>query len=805
METLTFYPIDLSYRLESDKPQILIYGKTSNGDKVCIVDNSFEPYFLVHLKDESVFRDIKNDLLNFKIADAQIVKIQEIQKKILGKTQKLLKVFTQQPDQVPIAAKFISELEIVASVYESDIKFVLRYLIDKKITPMVLTEAKGMFINNEFRAESVLQKSQDSSVELNVMGFDIETYCKKGSPIMPEKDPIIMLSLYGKNLKKVLTWKKFKHTLDYVEHLDSEKELIERFKVLINQEKPDALVGYNSDGFDFPYIETRANKFNITLNLFEGNLLKIKNNEARIIGLPHVDIYKFIVRVMSRALRLSFYTLNDVSEKLLNEKKIEVKIEEMFLAWDNNKGLGKFCEYNLKDSELAYLLFQKVFPNILELIKIIGLPIYNLTRASHSQFVETYILKNTPDYNEVILNRPSYHEKESRYNERYQGAYVYQPIAGLYEDIVIVDFKSFYPTLIVSHNIGPSVLNCKCHPDSRNKIEIGTKTMHFCEGSKGFLPAVLEHLIIARTEVKKQLKKNKDNILLGARSQALKDLSNAFYGYFGFSSARWYNFDCAQAITALASNYIKDTISKAEKAEFKVIYGDTDSVFLSLGKKRISDVEKFVNKINSDLPGCMELEFEGYYPSGIFVSAKASTKGAKKRYALMDERGALTIKGFESVRRNISPIAKEVQENILSILLKEKQQEKAVKYLKQVLYDLRKNLMPIEKLAITMSLQKPIEEYNSLLPHVAIAMQLLRKGEEVYPGMILKYVVVKGKGKLNQRVKLPEDVKPEDYDSGYYINNQIIPAIDKIFEALGYSIEELLMEKNQSSLQSFFL
>src|SRR3989344_3364079 len=739
METLTFYPIDLSYRLESDKPQILIYGKTSNGDKVCIVDNSFEPYFLVHLKDESVFRDIKNDLLNFKIADAQIVKIQEIQKKILGKTQKLLKVFTQQPDQVPIAAKFISELEIVASVYESDIKFVLRYLIDKKITPMVLTEAKGMFINNEFRAESVLQKSQDSSVELNVMGFDIETYCKKGSPIMPEKDPIIMLSLYGKNLKKVLTLKKF------------------------------------------------------------------KNNEARIIGLPHVDICKFIVRVMSRALRLSFYTLNDVSEKLLNEKKIEVKIEEMFLAWDNNKGLGKFCEYNLKDSELAYLLFQKVFPNILELIKIIGLPIYNLTRASHSQFVETYILKNTPDYNEVILNRPSYHEKESRYNERYQGAYVYQPIAGLYEDIVIVDFKSFYPTLIVSHNIGPSVLNCKCHPDSRNKIEIGTKTMHFCEGSKGFLPAVLEHLIIARTEVKKQLKKNKDNILLGARSQALKDLSNAFYGYFGFSSARWYNFDCAQAITALARNYIKDTISKAEKAEFKVIYGDTDSVFLSLGKKRISDVEKFVNKINSDLPGCMELEFEGYYPSGIFVSAKASTKGAKKRYALMDERVALTIKGFESVRRNISPIAKEVQENILSILLKEKQQEKAVKYLKQVLYDLRKNLMPIEKLAITMSLQKPIEEYNSLLPHVAIAMQLLRKGEEVYPGMILKYVVVKGKGKLNQRVKLPEDVKPEDYDSGYYINNQIIPAIDKIFEALGYSIEELLMEKNQSSLQSFFL
>ncbi len=803
MKTIQFYPIDVSYKIIKNKAQINIFGKTQQNQKICVIDSSFEPYFLVQLNKSKKLASAKKDFKHLEIEDVKIVKIQTIKKKISGKEQQLLKIFPQIPNQVPIAAKFFSSLELVKAVYEFDIKFALRYLIDRKITPMVLTEAKGKFVRNKFIAESLKQDSEDSLTKLEVLGFDIETYNPTGTSLAPEKNPIIMIGLYGENFKKVITWKKFKHKLDYIEFVKDEIALLNKFKEIVKEFQPDTIVGYHSDGFDFPYIETRAKKFDIKLDLFENNVLDIKNHQARIIGLPHIDIYKFIQRVMTRALKLSFYTLDNVAEKILGKKKLDVNINELANAWDKNKSLDKFCKYNLRDAELAYNLFVKIFPNMLELIKIVGLPLFTLSRATLSQFVESYILKNTLAYDEVILNRPTYHEREKRYSIKYQGAFVYQPIAGLYKDLVVVDFKSFYPSLIVSYNIGPSVLNCKCCPNSKNRIEIGTETIQFCAKERGFLPSVLESIITTRVNVKKQLRQNKKNVLLNARSQGLKDLSNAFYGYLGFSSARWYNFDCAQAITGLARKYIQETITKAERTGFKVVYGDTDSIFLALGKKKIKDVEKFVKRVNKTLPEIMELEFEEHYPAGIFVSTKSTAKGAKKRYALIDKDNELTIKGFESVRRNISPIAKQVQEKVLSIILKDQKPKKAVLYLKEVIDKLRSNKVSIKELTITTLLKKPIAEYSSLLPHVAIAKDLIAKGYEVHPGAMIKYVVVKGKGRISQRVKLPDEIKFGEYDADYYINNQILPAVDKIFEALGYSLEELLTEKSQSSLQSF--
>ena len=98
--------------------------------------------------------------------------------------------------------------------------------------------------------------------------------------------------------------------------------------------------------------------------------------------------------------------------------------------------------------------------------------------------------------------------------------------------------------------------------------------------------------------------------------------------------------------------YIKRVIQKAQDAGFKVLYSDTDSVFLTLDGKTKEDSEKFAEKINAELPGLMELEYEGFYPSGIFVSAKFGPYGAKKKYALIAEDGNLKIKGFETVKRN---------------------------------------------------------------------------------------------------------------------------------------------------------
>jgi DNA polymerase I len=245
-------------------------------------------------------------------------------------------------------------------------------------------------------------------------------------------------------------------------------------------------------------------------------------------------------------------------------------------------------------------------------------------------------------------------------------------------------------------------------------------------------------------------------------------------------------------------------IDAMEKNGFSVIYSDTDSVFLTFEGRKKQEVMKLVQKINKDLPGMMELEFEGMYPSGIFVSVKGRELGAKKKYALIDEKDEITIKGFETVRRNWSPIAKDVQKKVLSIVLKENDAEKAFDYVKKIIKKIQSNEIDIEQFAIKTQITKPIDEYEAIAPHVALAKRLLAKGVEVGPGHVIEYVITKGKGRIGDRTQVVSETKVEEIDSDYYVENQVIPSVQTIFEALGFNADDLEISGSQSKLSGFF-
>jgi len=289
-----------------------------------------------------------------------------------------------------------------------------------------------------------------------------------------------------------------------------------------------------------------------------------------------------------------------------------------------------------------------------------------------------------------------------------------------------------------------------------------------------------------------------------ARSQSLKLLANSFYGYLGFSMARWYSIECARSTTAYGRYYIKKVIDDAGKAGFNVLYSDTDSVFVALEGKSKKDAKEFQQKVNLELPGLMELEHEGFYPRGIFVSAKIGKFGAKKKYALLSESGGLKIRGFELVRRNWSPIAKEVQQKVLDIILKEDDLPKAVKFVKKVVEELKENKVDVSKMIIHTQLQKDIDDYDAIGPHVAIAAKMKKKGINVGPGSKIEFVITKKGDKIRDKARLPSEVTQKDYDPDYYINNQVVPAVEKIFEVLGYTKEDLLESKEQNKLNKFF-
>ncbi len=816
MVEIEFYPIDVSYTVEQDKAVINLFGKTIDGKQICVQDYSFEPYFWVVSKKaiDKIREKIKKIRINNNGTTSIVTKTELCNKKLLGKSVTALKVFTKLPRDIPVIRNEIKNLDV--ETYEFDIQFTRKYLIDKDITPLALCKADGEFINKKSRVSVMnadkIEQITDKVIENpKILAFDIETYNPLGKVIDAEKNPIVMVSFYGDKLSKVITWKRFKTKKGYIEFVGSELELLNRFKEIIESYKPDIITGYFSDGFDFPYIETRARKYKVNLNIcLDYSSIKINKRgitTTKLTGIAHLDIFKFIRKIMGTTLETDTYSLNSVAEEILGEKKNDVNLDNLAFVWDNKpQKLEEFCDYNLQDSKLTFMLCKEILPNIVELVKIVGLPIADVSRMSFSQLDEWYLIKQANVINEIVPNKPTYDEISERRKNTYKGAFVFKPTPGLYKDITIFDFRSLYPSIITSHNISPDTLNCECCEDEKHVP--GFDNYWFCSKKKGFISTVLEGIITRRMRVKEIMKSvdKKKLKLFNARQYALKTIGNSMYGYMGFFGARWYSIECARSITAYGRHYIKKVIEDAKNAGFKVLYSDTDSVFLILDKKTEDDTKKFVESINATLPGLMEIEYEGFYPRGIFVSAKEGAYGAKKKYALLSEDNHIIIKGFETIRRNWSFIAKETQREVLNIILKDGNPKKAFNYVKEVIINLREKKIPIEKVVIHTQLQKAISEYDSIGPHVAAAQRMIDKGIPVGPGSLIKYVITKGKSKekIRDRAKLPEEISKDDYDQDYYINNQIIPSVEKIFEVLGFEKDDLINSLDQSKLDTYF-
>ncbi|MCP3685625.1 MAG: DNA polymerase [bacterium] len=812
MVAVRFYPLDITYRTVRGKPVIHIYGRTVDGKQICVTDESFEPYFWITGKTNEIVDNISKITATQKDRTAKIVRTEVHKRKYLGKEIEAVKAFVEQPSDVPLLRDEAGKL---GQFLEADIMFARRYLIDKKITPLLACEAEGDFVNERsrvdvLRAKKVSQSGETTIKDLRLLSFDIETYSPEGRIGAADEHPVIMIAFSGDGLKKVITWKRFKTKLKYVDFVNSEAELIEKFKQVIDEYKPDVLVGYFSDGFDLPYIKTRAEKYKVNLDIgLDYSKPKIgKGNvvSAGITGITHLDIFKFIRKIMGRSMDTTTYDLNSVATEILGEQKEDVDIELLPEAWDTNSDrLSEYCEYNLQDANLTYELTKRMLPNVIELVKTIGLPIFDVSRMSYSQLVEWYLMKQAQDFNELIPNRPGYDEIRKRREHTYSGGFVYEPQPGLYENVVVFDFRSLYPTIISAHNISPDTLDCNCcKAEADFTPEEDGKKSWFCKKRKGFIATVIEGLITRRMRIKEITKTAEKDKLLAARESVLKTIANSMYGYMGFFGARWYSIECARSITAYGRYYIQGVIDKAKDTGYKVLYSDTDSIFMTLDGKTENEVGKFVEGLNLSLPGLMELEYEGLYPSGIFVSAKGTGIGAKKKYALLNEKGKLKIRGFETVRRNLSPIAKEVQENVLNIILKKKDAKKAVEYVKETVGNLRDKKIEAEKVIISTQLQKELKSYDAIGPHVAVAQRMESMGKPIGPGSLIKYIVTQGKDRIRDRARLPEEVKAGEYDSDYYLNNQVLPAVDKIFEVLGIDIKTEIETKSQSKLDSYF-
>ncbi len=788
--------LDASYVLRGSRGIVRITLKTKDG-VYNLLDPDFYPYFyLVPLHEDQKKGPLeKIRVLTKENEEVGVRSVEETRLLVGREERKVFRVYLESPRSVPKMSEVFAEF---GTCHESDIVFWKRYLIDRGLSPLSVNRVRAHEQDGDLVIDEISSSGKQSEIPLTYLCFDIETYNPLGVP-NELKDPVIMISYTDGKEKRVLTTKKI--AKDFVHVCKNEKEMLQEFVDAIRRIDPDVITGYNTSVFDIPYLLKRAEVLKVEFKIarHEEGDVKMEHHglieAVRIPGRINLDLYNVarfvaVVGASEKVIRVNNFKLPEVYRAVTGSNKKMVDKGSIWEQWDRGgKDVEELAEYSLADSLAVEELYKFFLPIELEMAKVARTTMGEASISTTSQLVEFMLMGYAYERRQIVPNKPNEGEIAMRLANPYEGAYVKTPEAGIYDNIAVFDFRGLYPSIIIAHNIDPSTVCTDC----KDYFESPTGT-RFRKDREGLMPKLLKMLIDERTEVKKAFKKEPDSKSLAARSTALKIVANAFYGYLGYARSRWYSREAASSITAFARQFIMDTIGQAERAGFKALYSDTDSVFLLMGNKTKQDADAFLKSVNKALPNTMELELEDFYTRGVFVGKKGAVggSGAKKKYAMLSESGRIKIKGFELVRRDWSKVARDTQHAVLEAILKEGSQEKAVAIIKDVVNRLKSGKMPMSELVIHTQLRKGIGSYDIKSPELAAAKKAIQQGtkrKDELEGAAIGYVITKHGNTISEKAEIEETAK--DYDPEYYIDHQVLPATLKILKELGVNEEEL--------------
>ncbi|MCE4606664.1 MAG: DNA polymerase II [Desulfurococcales archaeon] len=795
MEQIEFQLLDASYEVDGLEPKILLWGRTPDNKRILLLYRGFKPYFYVIPGDaEKIGKDEIKQIKLLSKPKSPIIDVEITDKYFFGKPIRALKVTTLLPDYIRTYKEAAMKLGFVERVLEADVRYTMRLLIDFNLYPLRWYETKAREVSKKgYRVDHVYEIvgdiqevgeaiSRDPLKDLRVMAFDIEVYSKEGSPD-PVRDKVIIISMS----------KGGETTTHFLEDPGGEHDLISKFTREILSFDPDIIVGYNQDKFDWPFLKERASQLGLKLDV--GRRIGSQPETSvyghvSIAGRLNVDLYNFAEEIPGLTLK----TLEEVAEFLgvkKRSKRVLIPWYRIPEYWDDLNKRRKLIQYALDDVESMYGLSEKFLPFGAQLSSTTGIPLDHVMAASTGFRLEWRLIREAYKRNELVP------ERIERPPASYVGALVLKPEPGIKENVAVLDFASMYPSIMVKYNVGPDTLIREGEDPSLEEVYIAPSVGHkFRKEPDGFFKVVLKRFLKWRRDIKTRLKKldpsSPEYVLLDQRQRAIKVLSNAMYGYMGWSGARWYCKECAEAVTAWGRELILSAIKFARSLGLGVYYGDTDSLFVDYDREKIEKLIEFVEKEMG-----FEIKIDKIYRRILFT-------GAKKRYAGLTVDGLLDVTGLEAVRGDWCELAKEVQLEVLRTVLREGDVERAIEYVLNIIDDLRSNRIPMEKLVIWKTLTRRPSEYKVDSAHIRAALLLEQQGYRIAPGMKIGYVIIKGHGKLADRAKPFILSSKDEVDVEYYVDKQVIPATLRVLQVLGVSENRLKMRgKGQRSLFDF--
>lgn len=775
------YLIDITYGLVGNSPEIRMFGVDEDGKKVVVLDRGFRPYFYVVPEDgaeEQVARAIGRM--------QNVVKVEVVERRIFGKGVKVIKVTVTIPEKVRELREMVKAIPHVKDVLEADIRFYIRYMIDNDIRPgwLMFSSLKPLSTRIGGVSDVYLTEGPPVSLDLGLMpklsymALDIEVYNPRGTPD-PRRDPVIVIALANHNGDvKILTLDKYR----------TERDMFNELNSVVNEWDPDIIFGYNSNKFDMPYLVNRAGAINAKLQLSRYGTPPEQSvyGHWSIIGRAHIDLYN-LIEDMTDVKRKSLDYVAEYFGIMKRSERTNIPGHRIYQYWDDEGKRTQLINYARDDVVSTLGLGRKLLPYVMQLASVSGLPLDQVGPASVGARVEQMIMHEAYKMGELAPNRVE------RPYETYRGAIVLEPKPGVHSDVAVIDFSSMYPNIMLKYNVSPDTL---VTDESEGDYYVAPEVNYrFRKSPRGLYAELLQRLLEARRRAKDEMSKYPEGspewVLLNERQRALKIMANAMYGYCGWLGARWYIKEVAESVTAWGRHLLKTAMNMARERGLTVIYGDTDSLFVTYDKDKVNDL---INKIN-ELG--FEVKIDKIYRKLIFTESK-------KRYIGLTIDGDIDIVGFEAVRGDWSELAKDVQEKVAELVLKRSVNE-AVEYVKSVINNLMNYRFTLDDVIIWKTLDKNINEYKALQPHVIAAKRMIERGYMVGKGDTIGYVIIKDSSdKLTQKAypyMFVDDIKKIDVD--YYIKKQVIPAALRILEVFGLN-ESSLMGKASKSILDYF-
>ena len=554
-----------TYRTIDNRANVLLFGRLENGQSFATL-NYCKPYFYIKEKDlkkaqkKENFEHEKTELTNFE-----------------GET--VTKIILDLPKDVTEVRQELADEGIIC--YEADIRFAQRFLIDHDIKGAV--EIEGDYdsqgaIDRVYK-EPILKKT-DYWPQLKILSIDIETDSKTSA--------INAISLVLEDIKETLMPTKKK--LNHVTNCKDEEEMLEKFTSRVKELDPDIITGWNIIDFDFAVISERLKKYKIPFQIGRDNTPCKLRLEQSFFRDSKLDISGRMVLDGLAIVKASFldvpdYKLDTVANLVLGERKLlQFKDKGKELDDMYEKDPQKYADYNLKDAQLVLDILDK--SNVLKFtIKRSFLTGLHLDRVSASIAALDSLYIRKAKQRGLVVPSLLHAEKE----KGILGGYVKESEPGIYNNVLVLDFKSLYPSIMRTFNIDPA----SYVPSGKGKNLVKAPNGAAFRNEEGILPEILEELWTARDEARH----NKDEL---AR-YAIKTLMNSFFGAMASPNSRFFNMEIANSITHYGQYIIKLTAKMVKDQGYNVIYSDTDSTFVVAEAKNYDKANNIGKKLQAEI------------------------------------------------------------------------------------------------------------------------------------------------------------------------------------------------------------